>query len=98
MSNRRVVSRAAKSAAVFVLGVFAVACGGSDPAPAATAPAAPVDPARAAIEKRIARAKALELPTQYEPVPGDALSHHTSGYAKTGFYFNYYYCKYSRYN
>ena len=85
MSNRRVVSRAAKSAAVFVLGVFTVACGGSDPAPApaATAPAAPVDPARAAIEKRIARAKALELPTPYEPVPGDALSHHTSGYAKT---------------
>ena len=88
MPNRRVVSRAAKSAAVFVLGVlgvFTVACGGSDPAPApaATAPAAPVDPARAAIEKRIARARALELPTPYEPVPGDALSHHTSGYAKT---------------
>ena len=65
MPNRRVVSRAAKSAAVFVLGVlgvFTVACGGSDPAPApaATAPAAPVDPARAAIEKRIARARALE--------------------------------------
>ena len=85
MSNRRVVSRAAKSAAVFVLAGFTAACGGSEPAPApaATAPAAPVDPARAAIEKRIARAKALELPTQYEPVPGDALSHHTSGYAKT---------------
>ena len=54
MSNRRVVSRAAKSAAVFVLAGFTAACGGSEPAPApaATAPAAPVDPARAAIEKK----------------------------------------------
>ena len=83
MSNRRVVSRAAKSAAVFVLAGFTAACGGSEPAPApaATAPAAHVDPARAASETRIARAKALELPTPYEPVPGDALSHNTSGYA-----------------
>ena len=30
----------------------------------------------------IARAKALELPTLYEPPPGDALSHHTAGFAK----------------
>jgi CubicO group peptidase (beta-lactamase class C family) len=30
----------------------------------------------------IARAKALELPTAYVPPPGDALSHHTAGFAK----------------
>ena len=45
--------------------------------------AAPADPAAAAREKLIARGKSLELPTKYEPVPGDALSHHTSGFAKT---------------
>jgi thiamine pyrophosphate-dependent acetolactate synthase large subunit-like protein len=30
----------------------------------------------------IARAKALELDTPYEPPPGDPLSHHTAGFAK----------------
>jgi CubicO group peptidase (beta-lactamase class C family) len=30
----------------------------------------------------IARAKSLELPTKYEPPPGDPLAHHTSGFAK----------------
>lgn len=81
MTIRRALPWAARSAVVFVLGTLAVACGGSEPAPAADT--APVDPARAAIEKRIARAKSLELPTPYEPPPGDALSHHTSGYVKT---------------
>ncbi len=31
----------------------------------------------------VARAKALELRTPYEPPPGDPLSHHTAGFAKT---------------
>ncbi len=31
----------------------------------------------------IARGKSLELPGQWEPPPGDALSHHTAGFAKT---------------
>jgi CubicO group peptidase (beta-lactamase class C family) len=31
----------------------------------------------------IARAKPLELPTPYEPPPGDPLEHNTSGFAKT---------------
>jgi len=35
--------------------------------------------ARAAL---IARAKSLELNTPYVPPPGDALEHHTSGFAK----------------
>src|SRR5262245_2291149 len=35
------------------------------------------------IEALIARARAFELDTKYEPVPGDPLEHHTSGYAKT---------------
>src|SRR6266403_635438 len=30
----------------------------------------------------VARAKALELNTSYVPPPGDALEHHTSGFAK----------------
>lgn len=34
-------------------------------------------------EALIARAKALELPTKYEPPPGDPLEHNTSGFAKT---------------
>ena len=69
------------AAALFVVAISA-ACKGPEPAPA-PAPAAPVDPAVAAREKLIARAKSLELPTAYEPPPGDALSHHTSGFAKT---------------
>jgi len=35
-----------------------------------------------AIDSLIARAKSLELPTAYVPVPGDALVHHASGFAK----------------
>ncbi len=53
-----------------------------EPAPAPAA-AAPVDPAVAAREKLIARGKSLELPTTFVPVPGDPLSHHASGFAKT---------------
>lgn len=37
---------------------------------------------RARLEALIARAKSLELPTAYEPPPGDPLVHHTSGFAK----------------
>jgi hypothetical protein len=69
------------------LGVFLVTCTlaacQKTPAPATTAPTPPANPAAAAREKLIARGKSLELPTPYEPVPGDALSHHTSGFAKT---------------
>ena len=54
------------------------------PAPAPAAAPAAVDPADAgAREKLVARAKSFELPTPYEPPPGDALSHHTAGYVKT---------------
>jgi len=35
-----------------------------------------------ATDSLIARAKSLELPTAYVPVPGDALVHHASGFAK----------------
>jgi CubicO group peptidase (beta-lactamase class C family) len=34
------------------------------------------------VDALIARAKSLELDTRYEPPPGDALEHHTSGFAK----------------
>ena len=37
---------------------------------------------RARLDALIARAKSLELPTRYEPPPGDPLVHHTSGFAK----------------
>ena len=90
MTNRHVGPRTARLAAALVLAVGAgVGAGcrdGVDSAPvqAATAQApAAADPAVAAREKLIARAKSLELPTKYVPVPGDALSHNTSGYAKT---------------
>src|SRR5688572_10044411 len=63
-------------------GFFAACTESPEPAAPAAAPA-PADPAAAAREKLIARGKSLELPTKYEPVPGDALSHHTSGFAKT---------------
>ena len=33
-------------------------------------------------ERILARAKALELDTEYVPPPGDTLEHHTSGFAK----------------
>lgn len=78
-----------RSAAVLMALLFAfatLACGGGagtgttgTTAAPASAPA-PELPAPAAM---IARAKALELDTPYEPPPGDALEHHTSGYAKT---------------
>ena len=42
------------------------------------APSAQADPDSALI----ARAASLELPTEYVPPPGDALEHHTSGFAK----------------
>ena len=85
MIIRRHLSWAAKSSAVFVFAALAAACSGPAPAekPASTALAPPVDPERTAREKLIARGKSLELPAKGEPVPGDALSHHTSGYAKT---------------
>jgi CubicO group peptidase (beta-lactamase class C family) len=34
-------------------------------------------------EAMLARARALELPGEWTPPPGDALSHHTAGFAKT---------------
>ena len=65
---------------LFLLASLASACGNA-PEPAATSSApAPELPAKEAL---IARAKALELNTPYEPVPGSALEHNTSGYAKT---------------
>lgn len=54
-------------------------------ASAQVAPASRAAPARArdsATAALIARAKSLELPTPYVPPPGDALEHHTSGFAK----------------
>ncbi len=68
-------------AALCLTTALLAACQGPAPAPAA-APAT-VDPAQAAREKLIARAKSFELDTPYAPPPGDALSHHTAGYVKT---------------
>ncbi len=86
MRARRFESSTARLAA----GILVVAAAGLGaacqpapaPAPAPAVAAAPVDPAVAATEKLIARAKSLELPTAYVPVPGDGLSHHASGFAK----------------
>ena len=46
-------------------------------AAALAAPQAPVS-----AQDPIARAKSLELTTPYVPPPGDALEHHTAGFAK----------------
>ena len=73
MSNRPSQTGPAGLAALLFTTALAAACQGPAPAPEpAPAPAA-VDPADAARQKRIARAKALELDTPYEPPPGDAL-------------------------
>ena len=68
MMIRRHLSRAAAPATVFALAALTTACSGPAPAekPAATAPAPPVDPVKAAREKLIARGKSLELPTKGE--------------------------------
>lgn len=82
---RQSVWRVATMAAVSAV-AFGAACSSGTPqtttAPVA-APAAPPAPELPAKEAMIARAKALELDTPYEPPPGDALEHNTSGFAKT---------------
>src|SRR5262245_6376845 len=60
-----------------------LSCGCSAEPPAATAAPAGPEPQLPAPEAMVARAKKLELNTPYVPPPGDALEHHTSGYAKT---------------
>jgi len=85
--SRSFVRRASSFALVAAMALPMPACGNTEStaaAPAATAPApAPANAAEAARLKLIERGKSLELPTAYKPPPGDALSHHTSGYAKT---------------
>ena len=76
--------KAAYAAAAVVFASLVTACQETPaPAPSPAPAAAPADPAAAERERLIKRAKSFELPTAYEPPPGDALSHHTSGYAKT---------------
>jgi CubicO group peptidase (beta-lactamase class C family) len=53
-----------------------VACGDAPPAE-------PVAPEPGSDEALVARAKSFELETEYVPPPGDALEHHTAGFAKT---------------
>ena len=53
-----------------------LACGGAPPVE-------PVSPEPGSDEALVARAKELELETVYVPPPGDALEHHTAGFAKT---------------
>jgi len=53
-----------------------LACGGAPPVE-------PVAPEPGSDEALVARAKELELETVYVPPPGDALEHHTAGFAKT---------------
>ncbi len=85
MMRFRLDPRAATAAAVLMCSSAAACQGPAAPAPAptTTAPAPPVDPGAAERQRLIARAKPLELPTTYEPPPGDALSHNTSGFVKT---------------
>jgi CubicO group peptidase (beta-lactamase class C family) len=59
-----------------IVALLCAACGG-------TPPAETVSPEPGSDEALVARAKPFELPTKYVPPPGDALSHHTAGFAKT---------------
>src|SRR3990172_9613681 len=59
-----------------IMALLFVACGGAPPAE-------PVAPAPGSDEALVARAKPLELETEYVPPRGDALEHHTAGFAKT---------------
>jgi CubicO group peptidase (beta-lactamase class C family) len=69
------------SARVVFIGVLllGVAACRSEPPAAPAEEAASVNPATEAL---VARAASLELDTPYTPPPGDALEHHTSGFAK----------------
>jgi CubicO group peptidase (beta-lactamase class C family) len=59
-----------------ILALLALACGGG-------APAVTTSPEPGSDEALVARAKSFELATEYVPPPGDALEHHTAGFAKT---------------
>src|SRR5262245_50826396 len=52
-------------------------------ATATPSPTAPPIFTPGSYEVLVARAESFELPTEYEPPPGDALNHHTAGFAKT---------------
>ena len=60
--------------------VILTGCGGAVSTPPASPPAPDAEDRRTAL---LARADSLELPTEYVPPPGEALHHHTSGFAKT---------------
>lgn len=73
-----------------VIGLLAVClasgCGSTptqDAAPAATAAQPAQDSPEAKRQALIARGRSLELKTEYVPLPGDGLTHHASGFAKT---------------
>jgi CubicO group peptidase (beta-lactamase class C family) len=59
-----------------IVALLCIACGG---APSVET----VSPEPGSDEALVARAKSFELPTKYVPPPGDALEHHTAGFAKT---------------
>ena len=87
MNAHRPIRFTATAGATLGAVVLVVACGGrggNPPSDAATsAPPPPPGAQLPSKEALIARAKALELPTPYEPPPGNPLEHHTSGFAKT---------------
>ncbi len=56
--------------------LLCVACGGAPPVET-------VAPEPGSDEALVARARSFEIPTKYEPPPGNALEHHTAGFAKT---------------
>ena len=71
------MSKSIRSIAALLLLFVAISCQQTPPKDEVVAD----DPATIKA-KMIARADSLELDTPYEAPPGDALAHHTSGYAK----------------
>jgi CubicO group peptidase (beta-lactamase class C family) len=63
-----------------LLALLALSCSAPPPAEPVASPEA-AEPG--SDEALVARAKSFEIATEYTPPPGDALEHHTAGFAKT---------------
>ena len=63
-----------------LLALLVLSCSGPPPVEPVASPEAAEPGSEEAL---VARAKSFEIKTEYTPPPGDALEHHTAGFAKT---------------